>query len=214
MKAIIFDMDGVIFNTENLWKEAFQYYTKRYNLPLDETYRASICGKSEELIIEELKDMFPSLDGKKYRDEIGQYYLNKINEVAYIVKEGFFELIKNAKEKGYKLALATSNTKMRMEKLFSQKDIDPYQIFDVITTVEEVGAKSKPDPYIFLITAKKIGYQSEDIFVIEDSLNGIEAAVRGGFVPIMIKDLIEPNQLAKEKCRLLTDTLLDIIPII
>ena len=214
MKAIIFDMDGVIFNTENLWKEAFEYYTKRYNLPLDETYRASICGKSEELIIAELKTMFPELDGKKYREEIGAYYLNKINQAAYVVKEGFIELIKSAKAKGYKLALATSNKKMRMEKLFSQKDLDPYQLFDVITTVEDVGANSKPNPYIFLITAKKLGIEPKDIFVIEDSLNGIEAAVRGGFKSIMIKDLIQPNALAKEKCCLITDTLLDIGSII
>lgn len=214
MQAIIFDMDGVIFNSENLWKAGFEYYTKKYNLPLDESYRVTIVGKSEEFIIEDLIRMFPDLDAKKYRDEIGKYYNDKINNGEYIIKEGFFELVQKAKEKGLKLGLATSNAKWRMEKLFYQKGVDPYTIFDEITTIEEIGKNSKPNPYIFLKTAEKLGVDPTETIVIEDSLNGIEAAVKGNFKAIMIKDLIPPNEYAKENCYFLADSLLDIIPLI
>ena len=55
MKSVIFDMDGVIFDTELVWKRALEEINKKYNLNLDDEYRKSICGKNELLIREELK---------------------------------------------------------------------------------------------------------------------------------------------------------------
>lgn len=213
-KAFIFDMDGVIFNTENCWKEGFEMVTKKYGLPLDENYRVTICGKSEKKIIEELKDMFPDLNGVKYREEIAEYYVQMLKDGKYEVKEGFFELIDELKRKNYKIALATSNIRWRMELMFANKGIDPYKIFDEIITVTEIGTKTKPDPFIFLTTAEKLGVKPEDTFVLEDSLNGIEAAVRGEFIPIMVKDLIPPNEYAKENCHKIVDSLLEVIPLV
>ena len=77
-KAVIFDMDGVIFNTENCWQEGFYVVNKKYGLSLDENYRVTICGKSELKIIEELNQMFPDLDAVRYRKEIADYYLKLI----------------------------------------------------------------------------------------------------------------------------------------
>ena len=213
-KAVIFDMDGVIFNTENCWQAGFYAINKKYGLSLDENYRVTICGKSELKIIEELNQMFPDLDAVRYRKEIADYYLMLIEEGKYDIKEGFFELIKELKEKNYKVALATSNLRWRMEKIFSNKGIDPYQIFDVITTVSEIGKNTKPNPFIFLTTAEKLGTLPEDTMVLEDSINGIEAAVNGGFIPVMVKDLVPPNEYAKEHCYKIVDSLLDITPLV
>ena len=213
-KAVIFDMDGVIFNTENCWQEGFYVVNKKYGLSLDENYRVTICGKSELKIIEELNQMFPDLDAVRYRKEIADYYLKLIEEGKYQIKEGFLELIKALREKNYKIALATSNLRWRMEKIFSNKGIDPYKLFDVITTVSEIGKNTKPNPFIFLTTAEKLGTLPKDTIVLEDSINGIEAAVNGEFIPIMIKDLVPPNEYAKEYCYKIVDSLLDIIPLI
>ena len=213
-KAVIFDLDGVIFNTEDCWKKGFEIVTKQYNLPLDENYRVTICGKSELKIIEELNVMFPDLDAVTYRKEIADKYVEQINNGEYRLKEGFFELINVLKEKNYKIALATSNLRWRMEKIFSNKGIDPYKIFDTIITVSEIGNRTKPDPYIFLKAAEELGVKPEDTIVIEDSLNGIEAAVRGNFIPIMAKDLVPPNEYAKKHCYRIVDSLLDIIPLL
>ena len=213
-KAVIFDLDGVIFNTEDCWKRGFEIVTKEYGLPLDEKYRVTICGKSELKIIEELNVMFPELDAVKYRKEIADEYVKQIENGEYQLKEGFFELITALKNKGYKLALATSNLRWRMEKIFSNKGIDPYKIFDVIITVSEIGNRTKPDPYIFLKAAEEMNVKPKETIVIEDSLNGIEAAVKGEFIPIMAKDLVPPNEYAKEHCYKIVDSLLDIIPLI
>lgn len=213
-KAVIFDLDGVIFNTENCWKVGFEIVTKEYGLPLDENYRITICGKSEAKIIEELNVTFPTLDAVKYRKEIADKYVDQINNGEYQLKEGFFELVDALKSKNYKIGLATSNLRWRMEKIFSNKGIDPYKIFDTIITVSEIGNRTKPDPYIFLRAAEELGVEPKDSFVIEDSLNGIEAAARGGFIPIMDKDLIPPNEYAKKRCYKIVDSLLDVIPLI
>lgn len=213
-KAVIFDLDGVIFNTEDCWKVGFEIITKKYGLPLDENYRITICGKSEVKIIEELNTMFPTLDAVTYRKEIADEYVNQIEKGSYHLKEGFFELIDELKKKDYKIALATSNLRWRMEKIFSNKGIDPYKIFDVIITVSEIGNRTKPDPYIFLKAAEQLGADPKETMVIEDSLNGIKAAVRGNFIPIMDIDLIPPNAYAKDHCYKIVDSLLDIIPYI
>ena len=102
-KAVIFDLDGVIFNTENCWKVGFEIITKKYGLPLDENYRITICGKSEVKIIEELNIMFPTLDAVTYRKEIADEYVNQIEKGNYHLKEGFFELIDELKKKDYKI---------------------------------------------------------------------------------------------------------------
>ena len=213
-KGVIFDLDGVIFNTEDCWKVGFEIITKKYCLPLDENYRITICGKSEVKIIEELNIMFPTLDAVTYRKEIADEYVNQIEKGNYHLKEGFFELIDELKKRNYKIALATSNLRWRMEKIFSNKGIDPYKIFDVIITVSEIGNRTKPDPYIFLKAAKELGADPKETMVIEDSLNGIEAAVRGNFIPIMDKDLIPPNEYAKTHCYKIVDSLLDVIPLL
>ncbi|MBE6133637.1 MAG: HAD family phosphatase [Erysipelotrichaceae bacterium] len=213
-KAVIFDLDGVIFNTEDCWKVGFEIITKKYGLPLDENYRITICGKSEAKIIEELNIMFPTLDAVTYRKEIAYEYVNQIEKGNYHLKEGFFELINELKKKDYKIALATSNLRWRMEKIFSNKGIDPYKIFDVIITVSEIGNRTKPDPYIFLKASEELGADPKQTMVIEDSLNGIEAAVRGNFIPVMDIDLIPPNEYAKKHCYKIVDSLLEVIPLV
>ena len=213
-KAIIFDLDGLIFNTEDLWKEGFEVITKKYQLPLDEEYRKTICGQSEEAIVKQLNELFPDLDAVKYRKEIAEYYLSQVESGHYILKEGFFELIEAARAKGYKLALATSNIRWRMEKIFNNKGIDPYQIFDSTITISEIGSRTKPDPFIFLKAAEMLDVDPKNSFVLEDSLNGIEAAVRGNFKPVMIIDLIEPNEYAEKNCQKIVNTMLEVIPLL
>ena len=97
MNAVIFDMDGVIFNTENLWRDGFIIANKKYNLNLDENYRKTICGKSEQQIRNELKEIYNNLNVDEYRD----YIINYVNEhyehknilflaKSYIVKSAMY----------------------------------------------------------------------------------------------------------------------------
>ncbi len=214
MKAVIFDMDGVIFNTEKLWQYAFIESNKIYNVNLTEEYRKTICGKSEELIREELKNILPNVDVNAYRDYMVDYVNNNVKNGNFEMKGGFVELINALKNKNYKLALATSSTKDRALMLFNRFSINPNDIFDAFVFAEDVGTKSKPDPFMFRLAASKIGVKEEESFVIEDSLNGIVAAYKGGFKPIMVIDLIEPDDFAKKNCYKIFNNLNEVIDII
>ena len=199
MNAVIFDMDGVIFNTEDLWKAGFIQANKEYNLDLDENYRMTICGKSEQQIREELKLIYNNLDVDLYRNSIINYVETEINNKNYKIKKGFIELINYLKNNNYKIALATSSTQKRANYLFNNKGLD-INMFDVMVFSEDVGKKSKPDPYIFNIASKRLEISPNNCYVIEDSINGILAAINGGFKPIMAIDLIPPNDFCINNC--------------
>ena len=201
IKAVIFDMDGVIFDTEKLWKDGFICANKQFNLDLTESFRQSICGKSELSIRAELKNLFPTLNVDDYRDFNLQYVKNAINNGDYQIKPYFIELITLLKKQNQKIALATSSHRDRAELLFKNKGLDLYSIFDAVTFAEDVKGKSKPDPTIFLLSANKIGVPASNCIVLEDSINGIEAACNGNFQPIMVVDLIEPNDFCLNNCK-------------
>ena len=191
-------MDGVIFDTERLWKQAFECANKKFSLPLSEKYRQSICGKNEIAIRKELRHLFPDVDADEYREFTLNYVCNRIDKGDFKIKEGFIETISFLKEKGFKTALATSSHRERAFKLFLLKRIEINRVFDAAIFSEDVGSSSKPDPYIFMTAAKAMDIPPECCFVVEDSINGIEAAHRGGFMPIMAVDLIEPDSFCRE----------------
>lgn len=208
--GVIFDMDGVIFDTERLWKNAFEKANIKYGLELDERYRQSTCGKSEVMIREELKNNYPSLAVDEYREFMLHDVTESIATGSFDVKNHFVELISYLKSNHIAIALATSSHKERAEKLFELKGLSISGIFDAAVFSEDVGRRSKPDPYIFLKAAERISINPENCYVLEDSVNGIEAAARGGFLPIMVVDLIEPNDYCESNTQAIIRDLIEI----
>ena len=195
--GIIFDMDGVIFDTERLWKIAFEIANQKFGLDLTEEYRISTCGKNEKVIREELIQMYPDLDVAGYRTMMLNEVQTRIENGSFSIKPGFESLIGFLKENGFSIALATSSHKTRAEKLFELKDLRIDELFDATVFGDDVGTRSKPDPYIFQLAAQRISCSPESCYVIEDSINGIEAADKGGFKPIMCVDMIPPDDYCK-----------------
>lgn len=192
--GVIFDMDGVIFDTERLWKDAFESANIKFGLNLTEEYRQSTCGKSEEVIRAELNQMYSTLDTVDYREFMLNEVRTNIDNGSFEIKPGFEELISYLKSNEYKIALATSSHKDRAEKLFYIKHLNINEVFDSMVFAEDIGKRSKPDPYIFTTAAQRIGLLPSECYVIEDSINGIEASFKGGFNSIMVVDLIPPNE--------------------
>lgn len=203
--AVIFDMDGVIFDTESLWKKAFLAANKKFEVDISEEYRHGMCGKNEKLVRDELRVHRPNLDVDAYRDFMLESVNRDIRVGDFKMKPFFKETIDFLKSKGIKIALATSSHKARAEMLFKLKEMEIAGIFDAAIYAEDALGKSKPDPYMFLEAAKKLGQDPSNSIVVEDSINGIEAAVRGCFVPVMAVDLIPPNSFAKEHAHIIGD---------
>lgn len=211
IKAVIFDMDGVIFDTESVWRDGFLLANKKFNVSLSEDYRISICGRTEPSIRDELREIMPSLDTDAYRDCTVNYVRNEMEVGRFKVKPDFDKLISYLKNNNFKIALATSNTKERALNMFACKNYNAEEIFDAMVFGDETGNRSKPDPYIFYKAAEKLALSPGECVVIEDSINGIKAATDGGFVPIMAVDLIEPDEYCTKNTKKIVQSLGEII---
>lgn len=212
--GVIFDMDGVIFDTERLWKEAFFISNKKYGISLSEDFRQSICGKNEVVIREELKLEFKDLDADAYREDTLLYVNSKIESGDFNIKDGFIDLITFLHNKCIPTALATSSSKSRAEKLFETKKLNLSELFDEAVFGDEIGLLAKPNPYIFLKASEKICIPAKYCIVVEDSINGIQAAVKGGFISVMAVDLIQPDAFCLNNADYIINNFSELITII
>lgn len=177
LAAVIFDLDGTVLDNEDEYGEAFRQVLKSLGKKVKAKYPHT-AGIG-------VKENWPRLLAK-YRlktdrsvEELAQRtqsaYLKLLPKVES--KKGFEKFIKDLKDSGIMTALATSNAWWIVEEVLEKLNLERF--FDVVTTGEEVDYK-KPDPDLFLLTAKKLGLEPDEILVIEDSQAGIEAAHRAG----------------------------------
>ncbi len=195
MKAVIFDMDGVIFDSERavyaLWREMSEKYGFKN---VDTPYFKSIGTNKDatrKIFLDFYGEDFPY---DEYKKEQSAAYHKKYDGGKLPLKAGVFELLEYLKKEGYFTAVASST---RSEVVRNQiEDAHLAKYFDCIIGGDMVS-KSKPEPDIFLKAAE--GFEFEEIFVIEDSFNGIRAAHNAGMKPIMVPDMIPPNDEMREK---------------
>ncbi len=208
VEGVIFDMDGVIFDSELIWKCAFEEANKRFGIDFTEDYRIKLCGKDERTIRDELRPKL-GLKTDGYRD----FQLNYVTESTkrgIQLKTGFRELYDYIVSKRIKIALATSSSSSRARLLFEKQGIIIDSAFDSCVFGENVN-HSKPDPEIFIKAAELMNLKPSNCLVLEDSLNGIKAALSGGFQTIMVIDLIEPSQMIFENRVPVAYNLLDVL---
>ena len=186
-KAVIFDMDGVIFDTERVYLEIWQSVFEKYGYKMTKELYITVMGTGRKNVIKTFLENF----GDDL--QIEKMYEEKDNQLFYIIenqgiplKEGVKELFSMLKEKNYKIALATSAKRERVEKQIKDKWLK--ESFDAIVCGDDVE-KGKPSPDIFLKAAKKIDVEPENCFVVEDSPAGIKAAFSGGMKGIHVEDL-------------------------
>ena len=191
LSGIIFDMDGVIFDSESVWKRTTEKINSRFGIVFDEKYRQSLCGMDERGIRSKLKMDYPGKDVDNYRDTLVKAVTTRLSTEP-LTKNGFLELVETCRLRGMKVGLATSSSRGRAEIMFSNNGMNMESLFDAVVFGTEV-VRSKPDPEIFLLAASRLGIPNSECIVVEDSLNGLRAAHEGGFVPVMVVDLIEPD---------------------
>lgn len=188
IKLIIFDMDGLMFDTERLIYRIQKELGRKYNYEISESIFKKTIGlnskKTGHIYKKYFGDGFPHEEILNEQRRIERDYI--LSKGAPI-KEGLYELLDYIKSIKLKTALVTSSERIKMELLLDQSDTKRY--FDVITCGDEITS-GKPDPEIFLKTAQKINCLPENCMVLEDSENGIIAAYKAGMLPVMIPDII------------------------
>ena len=183
MKAVIFDMDGVLVDNLGYNTVAFNELLFKYGVHLDEAYRKKTRGRSLRDQIQMWREDFGikgEIDPLDFSKKALAIQL-KLAEENIKPDEDLQKLISELKKNKIKLGVATSSTTDRAEILLDLVEVRDK--LDVLVTSEDVE-KHKPNPEIFLKAAEKLGVNPDECVVFEDALNGIQAANAAGMKSI------------------------------
>ncbi len=212
LKAAIFDMDGLMFDTEKVALQSWLEIAKRNHFFLDEDRISHFRGTTAAYI----KELFDKWYGAavdfeeiiRQRQNFVDDYFSKNN---IPVKPGLYELLQALKDKKYRIAVATSTSKEHALHQWEETGVLPY--LDGFVCGDEVN-KSKPDPEIFVKAAQKLGVQPEECIILEDSFHGIEAAHAAGGTVVMVPDLQQPDDRIRAMCDYVFDSLARVVDIL
>ena len=166
--GILFDLDGVLVDSEGEYSIFWGGMGRRYNL--QSTFASDIKGTT----LQEILLNFPEADRQGIKDELYQFEAN----MEYHWIPGAKEFVDELTEAGIPMAIVTSSDDAKMEKLYAKHPNLRKAITKVVTG--DMVTKSKPDPEGYLLGARLIGVPIEDCFVFEDSMQGLEAGRRSG----------------------------------
>lgn len=196
LELVIFDVDGLMIDTESVWKNAFDKAGDKYGIPnLGDTLFPSLIGKRLEDEQELLDRLLPSDIQNQLINEWRQIGLGSL-EREVPVKPGLYEMLDYLEQHHIKMAVATTTRRDLTEQRL--KKIRVYDRFDYVLCGDEV-TKRKPDPEIYLNVLKKMNTKAENTIVLEDSSVGVEAAYRAGIDCVQVPDLIAPTEVQEKQ---------------
>lgn len=192
IKAIVFDMDGLMFDTERLTVQAWDYAGEKIGIGK----MGHMVYKTLGMNIESSRKIFIQEYGNKIVEEdltdyAREFFNNYFNEYGMPLKTGLIELLSYLKDNDYKIAVTTSSNKKTALNHFKRANLSEY--FDVIVCGDMIK-NSKPAPDIYLKASELLGFMPSECLALEDSPNGIRSAFSAGLKPVMIPDLIEPTK--------------------
>lgn len=206
IRAVLFDMDGVIFDSERavlaVWREiAGELQLKG----IDEVF-VQCVGVNKRRTREIFGEAYPTLDFDDFDQRVRTRFLSRYDKGRLPVKPGAAEILRAFSERGLPLALASSTRTVTVRRELEEAGL--LRFFTVVIGGDQV-THSKPDPEIFLRAAAQLGVRPEDCAVIEDSFNGIRAARAGGFHAVMVPDLLPPDAEMEEKAEIIVKDLFE-----
>ena len=203
--AVIFDMDGVIFDSEQAYIDIYRELLERDGITFIEQACIDAIGanwlRTREIWREYYGDAF---DFEPYHTRAREILRSK----SFPIKPGVYEIFAYIKEKQIPTALASSTREESVRRMLSEAGL--LANFEAVICGDMVS-HSKPHPEIFLTAAEKLGFPPEKCYVIEDSFNGIRCAHNAGMHPIMVPDILQPDEEIKGLAEVVLPSLTEVI---
>ncbi|WP_296314018.1 HAD family hydrolase [Winogradskyella sp. UBA3174] len=179
LKAVLFDMDGVIVDTEPLHRKAYHLMFDDVNINVGKDLYESFTGQSTINICKRLVDHFSLKENPEHLVSLKRKHFKYLfeNDDELILIDGVLERIKDYHSNGLTLVVASSASMNGINQIFKRFNLNPY--FSNKFSGADLK-KSKPHPEIFIIAAESTGFKKSECMVIEDSTNGIKAAHAAG----------------------------------
>ena len=197
IKAIIFDMDGLMIDSERVTFECYQERLKDMNLTMDEEYYKTIIGKPIKGIYQRFYDVYGNdFPIENVIQDVHQLMAERFETEGVPVKKGLVKLLHYLKDNNYKTIVATSSNRDRVDKILAQAKITEF--FDDSICGDEV-TKGKPNPEVFLKSCQILGVNVDEAIVLEDSEAGIQASYDANIKVICIPDMKYPEKQYEEK---------------
>lgn len=189
MKGAIFDMDGVLVDSEPLYQANWTQLAEAFGQTPNPNFPVAVGGTNGEEMRQVIRNFYPSVDPYAFQKaciaRVGQI----IDEQGVPLKAGVRELLQFFRARGIKIAVASSAARERILKNLQKTEI--LDAFDTVVSSLEV-AHGKPEPDIFLAAARQLSLAPEECYVFEDSINGVRAGMAAGCAVVMVPDLAPP----------------------
>ncbi|MFV0561291.1 MAG: HAD family hydrolase [Enterococcus sp.] len=210
INAVIFDMDGLLFDTEMVYYQATQIVADAMSFPYDKELYLRFLGVSDEEVWANYHELFADFGQEtvqKFIDASYQKTLELFSSGTVSLKPGVLELLDFLDEQAIPRVIASSNNRQVIDMLLEKNAL--MDRFHGIVSAENVQ-RAKPDPEIFLLAQQKLGTVKEQTLILEDSQNGIIAANRAEIPVIMVPDLMPPSDTLRERTVAVLDSLIDL----
>lgn len=209
MKAVVFDMDGVLFDTEKLCLDSWSHVAKEQGFEgMEEVFEQCIglnANDTKNLILNYYGQDFPY---DSFRVKASEWFWEYIRKKGLPIKTGVKKILPYLQQEGYQIGLASSTRYESVVACLKRADIIDY--FSVIVTGDMIE-HSKPQPDIYLLACKKLGVEPEEAYAIEDSPNGIRSASAAGMKAIMVPDMLLPDAEMKRLSHVICQDLNEVI---
>lgn len=212
IKGVIFDMDGLMFDTERIaqiiWNQVWERNGINPNCPeLGDMHGINVqeaAGRYEKVF-------HGAVDYYKLRAEKQKLMTDYIHTHGLPVKKGLYELLDYLREENYKIAIATSTMEREAFSYLEMAKVTGYFDGKVFGDMVKHG---KPEPEIFCKAAEQLRLKPEECMVLEDSWNGLRGAIAGGFYTVMVPDQQEPDPGMAGQLAAVCGSLLDVMELL
>ena len=178
--VVIFDMDGVLVDTNGLILDSFNVFLRPYGLSINSEDFKGYLGITAKGLVERWKKEYGIIFDENFiKEETTRMHLDSLK--GYVIDPQLVELLRDLRENNIPMAVGTSSPRKRAEKILDILGIRNF--FSYVITGDDVSTH-KPDPELFLKAAESLGVDPHICVIIEDAENGIEAAKRGGMKAI------------------------------